>query len=77
MYKYAKEFKKECIPHISEQHEIVDTIHNYPRQPKEKSKEKDDKDMAFDFTEKRKNSGFEHGRPTLKEDDINSAKKEL
>lgn len=36
MYKYAKEFKKECIPHISEQHEIVDTIHNYPRPPKEK-----------------------------------------
>lgn len=29
------------------------------------------------MTEKRKNSGFEHGRPTLKEDDINCAKKEL
>lgn len=29
MYRYAHEFKKECIPHISEQQEIVDTIHNY------------------------------------------------
>jgi hypothetical protein len=36
MYKYAKEFKKESIPHISEQKEIVDTIHNYQRPAKKK-----------------------------------------
>lgn len=29
MYKYAREFPIEAIPHISELDEIVDVIHNY------------------------------------------------
>lgn len=36
MYKYAKDFNKDCIPHINERNDIVDKIHNYPRPPKAK-----------------------------------------
>lgn len=76
MYRYAKEFRKECIPHISEQDEIVDNIHNYPRPPKKQTTKSDE--IVLDIkNSKRVNNVLEHGRPTLKEEDINNAKKEL
>lgn len=31
MYKYAREFRSDVIPHITEAGEIVDIIHNYKR----------------------------------------------
>lgn len=64
LFRYTKEFKKECIPHISENNEIVDTIHNYPKAPKTPQNDK-------------KSTAMEHARPTLKEADIETAKKEI
>lgn len=75
MYKYAKEFDKDCIPHINFQNEVVDKIHNYPKPPKTKNKSVEHFDQ---FENKETKSGaFDHGRPNLKEKNINKALKEL
>ena len=74
MYRYAKEFKKESIPHISERGEIVDNIHNYPKPPKQEKMDSPSRTS----TEKKKTANLlEHGRPTLTEKDIDIAKKEI
>ena len=81
MYKYAKEFKKESIPHISEQKEIVDTIHNYSRPSKKWDAEPSPTKPGIGENKKQSKEEvgnvLEHGRPTLTEEDINSAKKEI
>lgn len=76
MYKYAKEFQKDCIPHINLQNEVVDKIHNYPKPPKTKNNSLENEDNFYG-KEKTKSGAFDHGRPTLNEKIINKALKEL
>ena len=64
MYKYVKEFPQKVIPHITDNQEINDIIHNYK------------KSQSAQPTQT-KNLALEQSKPTLHERDIKQALKEI
>jgi len=81
LLKFTKDFPNKFIPHISSQDEIIDMIHNYKR--KKPSSKQDEKDTLKPTNlpyqgDKGKNSlALESVKPSLKEEDINRALKEI
>jgi hypothetical protein len=82
MYRYARDFPVKVIPHITENQEINDIIHNYKRSTKsngDNGQGDDNKVLSFDKNkeDKKNNLALEQAKPVLEEQDIQVAKKEI
>lgn len=76
MNHYAKNFPDQFIPHIGENDDIVDNIHNY-RRPKPLEEQEKSKN-AFDFgSDNKDRNAMIQAVPTLKYKTITRARKEL
>ena len=72
MHKYERGFEVNIIPHVNENKEIVDMIHNYGKGKEDKNdaNQKDNQEMTFDTTvAKKKNIALEKA-PQLSEKSI-------
>lgn len=82
MYKYAKEFPTTVIPHITDNEEINDIIHNYKKNTNSKvdpSKPKPPLGLNIlqNQNKQKNNLALETTKPNLLEEDITKALKEI
>jgi len=70
MHKYEQGFDPKEIPHLNEQREIIDTIHNYQEGKKEKQEQGREHEIGFEKNDnKKKNLALEKA-PHLTEKSI-------
>ena len=80
MYSYAKKFPKEIIPHVNEAKEINDIIHNYQRlKPSTQTNKTSDPNQKklFDLEAQKVNTALSQATPTLTEETIQIAQREI